>query len=92
MILNITASSALFPPASNLQCEIVLLSSDKAGRRPGELSEIRPQAKKEWIEDSAADVIGAVDKGDLIRFKNGESIVGSGISSKSNYILNQQTP
>lgn len=77
---NITASSAELPPASNLQCDMVVLSSERAGRKYCDDGEIRPQVKNEWTADNAAEVIGGVDIGERIRARNGDSIEVNGIS------------
>lgn len=59
-IRNATPSSVALPPASNLQCEIVLLNSMSAVFRSGDDGFMRPHVKKECSDDKAADVMGAV--------------------------------
>jgi hypothetical protein len=62
---------------------MVLLRSVRAVRRSGDEGETRPQVKKEWMDDSAAEVMGAVDVGDRMRARNGDKIVVRGMSRRS---------
>jgi hypothetical protein len=59
---------------------MVVLSSERAGRRSCDDGEMRPQVKNEWIADNAAEVIGGVDMGERMRARNGDSIEVNGIS------------
>jgi hypothetical protein len=52
-------------------------------RRSGDEGETRPQVKKEWRDDSAAEVIGAVDVGERMRARKGDKIVVRGMSRRS---------
>ena len=72
MIFKRTTSSPDESLASNLQCDIVLLSSIKVASNALEFWEIKPHTKKLCNADSAAEVIGPVESGERRIAKNGE--------------------
>ena len=72
MILNRTTSSPDESLGSNLQWEMVALSSARAFSADGESKVIKPDKNTECNEDSAAEVIGPVDSGERMIAKKGE--------------------
>jgi hypothetical protein len=78
MIFKRTTSSPEESLASNLQCETVLLSSTSVGSKDSEVADIRLQTKKLWRAESAADVMGPLDRGERIRAKKGPISPGRG--------------
>jgi len=72
IILNRTTSSPEESLGSNLQWEIVALSSAKAVSTDGESNVIKPDKNMECSEDKAAEVIGPVDSGERMMAKKGE--------------------
>lgn len=72
MILNKTTSSPDESLGSNLQWEMVALSSARAFPTDGESNVIKPDRNRECSEDNATEVIGPVDSGERIIAKNGE--------------------
>ena len=72
MILNRTTSSPEESLGSNLQWEMVALSSAKAVSTDGESNVIKPDKNMECSEDNAAEVIGPVDSGERMIAKKGE--------------------
>lgn len=75
MILSMTASSPDESLASNLQFEMVELSSASAESRSTVEGDMRPQTKKLCNAERDADVIGPVDRGDRMMAKNGARMV-----------------
>lgn len=45
--------------------------------------------KKEWRDDSAAEVMGTVDVGERIRARKGDKIVGRAMSRRSTRVVAQ---
>lgn len=72
MIFKRTTSSPDESLGSNLQWEIVALSSARAFSTDGESSVIKPDKNMECNEDNAAEVIGPVDSGERMIAKKGE--------------------
>jgi len=72
MILNRTTSSPDESLGSNLQWEMVALSSAMAFSTDGESRVIKPDKNTECNEDNAAEVIGPVDSGERMIAKKGE--------------------
>jgi len=72
MILKRTTSSPDESLGSNLQWEIVALSSASAFSTDGESRVIKPDKNMECNEDNAVDVIGPVDSGERMIAKKGE--------------------
>ena len=72
MILNRTTSSPDESLGSNLQWEMVALSSAMALSTDSESKVIKPDKNTECNEDSAAEVIGPVDSGERMIAKKGE--------------------
>ena len=72
MILNRTTSSPDESLGSNLQWEMVALSSARAFSTDGESNVIKPDKKIECSEDSATEVIGPVERGERMIAKKGE--------------------
>lgn len=72
MILNRTTSSPDESLGSNLQWEVVALSSARAISTDGESNVIKPDKNMECNEDNAAEVIGPVDSGERMIAKKGE--------------------
>jgi hypothetical protein len=58
-------------------------------RSSGDVGEMRPQVKKEWRDDSAAEVMGTVDVGERIRARKGDKIVGRAMSRRSTRVVAQ---
>lgn len=71
IILSSTTSSPDESLASNLQCEMVLLNSARATSSAGDSDEMSPFTKKLWRDESAVEVIGPVESGDLRMAKKG---------------------
>jgi hypothetical protein len=78
MILKRTTSSPDESLGSNLQWEMVALSSARAISKDGESNVIRPDMNRECNEDNVAEVIGPVDSGERMIAKNGERRVDKG--------------
>jgi hypothetical protein len=78
MILNRTTSSPDESLGSNLQWEMVALSSARVFSRDGESNVIKPDKNTECKEDNVAEVIGPVDSGERIIAKKGERRVDKG--------------
>ena len=72
MILDRTTSSPDESLGSNLQWEMVALSSARAFSTDGESNVIKPDKNIECNEDNAAEVIGPVDSGERMIAKKGE--------------------
>lgn len=72
MILKRTTSSPDESLGSNLQWEIVALSSARAFSTEGESRVIKPDKNMECNEVNAVDVIGPVDSGERMIAKKGE--------------------
>jgi len=72
MILNRTTSSPDESLGSNLQWEMVALSSAMAFSTDSDSKVIKPDKNTECNEDSAAEVIGPVDSGERMIAKKGE--------------------
>jgi hypothetical protein len=72
MILNRTTSSPEESLGSNLQWEIVALSSAMAFSTDSEPNVIKPDKNMECNEVSAVEVIGPVDSGERMIAKNGK--------------------
>lgn len=83
MIFRRTTSSPDESLASNLQCEMVLLSSIKAASSALDSGEIKPHMKKLCNADSAAEVMGPVDNGERRIEKKGARSSGSSVSRTS---------
>lgn len=86
MTVNILSSTTSSPEESlawNLQCEIALLSWESTLSRPTGLADIRPQTKRLWRAERAADVMGPVDKGERIMEKKGFRITERGKERRS---------
>ena len=79
MILNRTTSSPDESLGSNLQWEMVALSSAMAFSTDSESKVIKPDKNRECKEDSAAEVIGPVDSGERMIAKKGERREDKGI-------------
>jgi len=79
MILNRTTSSPDESLGSNLQWEMVALSSAMAFSTDSESKVIKPDKNTECNEDSAAEVIGPVDSGERMIAKKGERREDKGI-------------